>query len=330
MMKIFAKIILISTLLTFPMTLFAQGIPLGGGIGGPSVSLSLSPENPVAYGTVRANIKSFSTDLNQSVVSWYLNGNLSESDQGQTSFSFKVGSVGERTQLDVVVRSSAGEFRTSRSIMPAEVDLIWEADTYTPQWYYGKPLYNEGASLKFTAIPNIVTPSGRKVSPSETIYTWKQGTRVLGSRSGYGRDTLRIQTGPIDERVSISVTAEAGGVKAQGAALVEAVEEELIIYENDPLMGVRNERSVLESFEIIEDEVSFTSFPFFFRSFSPTDASLSYSWRLGNESVPESGNQITFKSAGESGAANVSLRVESTVSFLQGATDSFNLIFGEE
>jgi hypothetical protein len=324
MIKKLIKTYFLLAVLALPFIASAQTLPFAG----PTLAVTLTPNSPGAYRTVTAEAQSYSVDLNQSNINWYVNDQLLASGRGNTSFSFKTGSLGSVTTLTVIANTTGGEIRVDRSLQTAEVDLIWEANTYTPVWYKGKALFTPTAGLTFTAIPSIITSDGTQANPRDVVYTWRQDGRVLGSQSGYGRNVFRISPSMIDESIRISVTAEVEDMKAQSAASVTLSGERVLVYKDDPLLGVLSNNAVSGAFELLEDEVSFRAFPLHFTTNSSSDLSLEYSWQLGNTVIPDANNVVTFKQTGEEGVARISLVVENKTNFLQKAVSAFDIIFG--
>lgn len=324
MIKNLIKTYFLVALLVLPLVASAQTLPFAG----PTLAVTLTPDSPGAYRAVTARAQSYSVDLNQSDINWYVNNQLLASGRGNTSFSFKTGPLGSVTTLTVIANTTEGEIRVDRSLRSAEVDLIWEADTYTPVWYKGKALFTPTARLTFTAIPSIITSGGGRANPRDVVYTWRQNGRVMGSQSGYGRNVLRVYPSMIDEIVSVSVTAETGNIKAQSGASVTLSGERVLVYENDPLLGVLSNNALSGVFELSEDEVSFRAFPLHFTTESSSDFSLEYSWQLGSAVISDANSMVTFKQTGEQGIARVSLTVENNTNILQKAVSAFDIIFG--
>ena len=127
MYKIILKTIIFLGLM-FPATTFA-GV----------VDVTLSPDIPGPNQTISAGLSGVLVDLDQSDMYWYLDDEIQKHGLGEKSFSFTSGDVDERTVLDVIIMIPDGRrIDLQKIIAPMEVDLLWEADTYTPPFYRGK------------------------------------------------------------------------------------------------------------------------------------------------------------------------------------------------
>ena len=59
-----------------------------------------------------------------------------------TTFTFTAGSLGKTQKVTVNgVENDGTSITQSISVMPASIDLIWQAHSYTPPFYKGKALF---------------------------------------------------------------------------------------------------------------------------------------------------------------------------------------------
>lgn len=221
--------------------------------------------------------------------------------------------------------SFAQGFTATQKVLPSGVDILWEADVYTPPFYKGKGLATRQSTIRFVAIPEATFGA-----PQDLHYTWRLGTRVLGNESGINRQTLvleqdiisRIHTVIVEVRDSTGDSA----ILAAASVNVPQFQPQLVLYENNPLLGVLfgNE---LESSALLEEEITVEAYPFFFSS--PKDnGDLIYTWAVNDGSSEEqSGSRITLRRGEESGRATVSLVVQNSQRILQSASAFFSLDF---
>ncbi|MDP6388186.1 MAG: hypothetical protein QGG63_02850, partial [Candidatus Pacebacteria bacterium] len=258
------KFFIVSFFLLF-VSLFAHAqIPSSGEI----ISFEVSPENPRPGDVVTVSIKSFSVDLDRAdSIIWLVNDEIISRGVGIKQMHFQAGKLGSRSVIDVVARgTSLGTVSESITIRPTEVDLIWEAKTYTPPFYKGKALPSSSAEITVTAIPQFVTSNGNKLKSSELIFTWKKGRKVLGNDSGRGKDTLKI-TGPkIFRSTLIQVKVESLGrtLAGKGFAQVFAVAPRIVFYENDIILGMKYGNAIGRNFTLTNEEITVTAHPYFF------------------------------------------------------------------
>ncbi len=222
----------------------------------------------------------------------------------------------------------------SITIAPTEVDLLWEAKTYTPPFYSGKALPSSDAEITITAIPQFVTSNGNKLKSSELIFTWKRDGKVLGKDSGRGRDTIEI-TGPRifnSTLIQVKVSSLGGTLHGKGFAQIFTVQPKIIFYKNDIILGMRYEKGIKDTLTLSEEEVNITAHPYFFSGNRRVSSDFDYNWNVDGSSVPSSPDDessIVLRQIGEGeGSAVVTLSIQSIDKILQVARESFSVIFG--
>ena len=109
--------------------------------------ITVIPKFPKANTDVYIEIKNYSIDLNNSNITWRVNGVVKSQGKGVTTFSTKTGKNGELITVTASIRDERGISLTETiRLRPAEIDLVWESDGYTPPFYRGKAAYTEGAN----------------------------------------------------------------------------------------------------------------------------------------------------------------------------------------
>lgn len=326
------KIFIISFSLFF-VSLFAHAqIPGLGEV----ISFDVTPENPRPGQVVTIDIESFSVDLDRAdSIVWLINNEVVSRGAGVKQMQFEAGQLGSKSVIDAVVRgTNMGTISESITIRPTEVDLLWEADTYTPPFYSGKALPSSDAEITVTAIPQFITSNGNKLKPSELIFTWKEDGKVLGRSSGRGKDTLKI-TGPRifnSTLIQAEVASLGGTLQGKGFAQIFAVSPKIVFYENDSILGMRYESAIKDNFILSEKEIKITAHPYFFSGDRRVRSDFDYNWTVNGSSVsssPDDRSSIVLRQVGEGeGSAAVALSIQSIDKILQIARESFSVIFG--
>jgi hypothetical protein len=171
-----------------------------------NVLVDVSPENPEPNQQVTFQVTSFLSDLDRSTITWLVNGKRASSGTGIRSFTTTMGNVGTKIVVTVVVVTPDGTTVTKTiPLTSANVDLIWEADSYTPPFYQGKALLSQYETVKVVAVPHLGKDSST-LSPTNLIYTWEKDGRVIGNLSGYGKNTLIIDSSLTLKASTINVT----------------------------------------------------------------------------------------------------------------------------
>lgn len=297
----------------------AQSLP---GFGG-NITLTVTPEFPRAHEEVTVSARGFSVDLDRAEISWLLNGKLEKKAVGGTTFSFRTGALGTTSSLTVVVKGSQGSFNETISIRPAEVDVLWEAFTYTPPFYKGKSMLSSSGTITATAMPSLVAASGKTLDSAALVYSWEQDGKNLISQSGFGKQSVTIAGPPLfqESLVSVEVSSLDKSIRARETIVLAPVEPKVVFYEKHPLKGVLYARALENTFSLLKEEFILRAEPFFFSKNALKDSVSGFSWLVNNADVlPQKENELTLRHEGEeSGSSRVELTVKNEKKFLQAA-----------
>jgi hypothetical protein len=297
------------------------GLPLGLE---EQISVKVLPKIPSPGEGVSIFVESFSTDLNKAYFTWRINGVTELEGNGETEFLFIAPESGESLTVSMVAQKEGGGLiQRNWTFSPADVDIIYEADTYTPPFYKGKPLFTSESSLRLIAIPTFVE-NGIKKDPSQLVYNW----------SVYGKMVYETQGGLVHRalNVEVEVTAPNSNMKAENSIPITYKNPELVIYENNPVLGTVFENAVRGNFLLNRPEVEFQAVPLFFSTTRKDQADVEYRWRMNGKNIPSGSltSFITFRNdTGEAGKAIISLDAEHFNNILQLAQSAVDLTFEE-
>lgn len=308
--------------LTLPLFTFAQT---------PSVvdpiELTLTPQSPAPSSRVDVRADSFITDLNKATISWSIDGKQIKSSIGGTTFSFTAPANGKKSILAVTVRTSEGrDIRKTLTIAPADVSLTWESTGIIPVLYKGKSLAAYQTIVKVVAMPELYQ-NGVRLNPENVVYTWKRGATVLGSASGYGKQTLTIEGGVIPEPVVVSVTAQSrdGQVTGSASLSIDFTDPEIVFYKEDPLYGILFNKALTGQESLTHNEVKIVAMPYFFNTPG------SYRWSVNNLENPNLLDQssIVLRNNGKGGTSLIGLEIRAARNILQSARNNFTVYFNK-
>ncbi len=295
------------------------------------LNIKLDPKFPSANESVTASTEIYITDMNRAKVSWYVDGILKSEGIGEKEFSFRTKDFGEATNLTIQISSSdIGQISKTFKIIPAELDLIWEADTFTPPFYKGKALNSHQGIIKIVALPNFIKSNGVKIDPKELIYTWKKDWKISANNSGYGKNSFSFIGPELFREKVISVEAETidGTIKSKNNILIENYLPEIIFYEDDPLLGILTNKN-LKYFPIFNnksEEIKITAYPFFFSLYNEED--VQYDWFINNDPAYSFKNKITIRrEEGITRTFPITLKIKDLKKLMLFTEDSFNLNF---
>jgi hypothetical protein len=298
-----------------------------------SITVEFNPVAPKANSQVNAVASSYNIDLNSANISWFVGGKKQVSGIGLTSFSFFSGDIGKTTTISMIVTTKDGQnIQKTFNIMPAEVDLIWETDGYTPPFYQGKSLFSHEGKLKFVAIPHILSANGKEIPASQLSYKWTKNGTVLGDFSGYGKNTYimlgSIISIPIDMQVEVTNTS--GDIIAKAETTVTPTDPKIVFYKRDPLYGIQLQNSIKTNEIMTDKEIDVLAEPLYFSTNDVSLGNLQYNWKINNQDISNNAlkNERIFRSTSNiSGTSNIFLSINNISKILQTADESFSLKF---
>ncbi len=295
------------------------------------VELTITPDNPGPEEQVVATLNAYGVDINTLELSWILNGENVQSGKGLRIYSFKSGKLGSKNTLEVIGQKNGQIFSKRIIFSPAKVDILYEANSYTPPFYKGKPRLPFQGSLKLVAIPNILDASGKKVPDSKIIFKWKDGNQYLNNLSGYGKNNIAYKSDN-DLPKTIEITVEASypdnGAFASKTVSIEPIESKVVFYEEDPEYGLLTNKALEGSFTFDKEEAVISAMPVFFGVNNKNLSTLKYKWVLSDKSIENSDSAIILRNtSGKNGQANLSLQLSNDLDYFQSANNSLKIIF---
>lgn len=294
------------------------------------LAIKINPIYPTSNEKVTATIISNITDINRADIFWYVDDKLKASGNGLFEFEFETKNIGEVITIDVVLKTYEG-FRVDKrlTINPAEIDILWEAETYTPPFYKGKALLTPKAKLKLVVMPNFTTPTGRALPANKLIYTWGEGVEILRRDSGYGKNVLYTEA-PImfwEKNISVNVSSFDNSLRGYKKINLNVTLPEVVLYEDKPIEGVWYGEAIGRDFEILKQELVIKAEPFFFDESDRKNGDLIYDWKMEGKPVVGENDKITFKQQGGEGSTRIDLNLKNIAKRFQYAAKSFVLDF---
>ena len=291
-----------------------------GGFGA-DLTLSISPPYPSPNAAVHMEARSNSVDLDTLDVSWYKDGEKIGGGAGIKEIDVVAGALGSEVAIEVVAREDGFAVASAQArIVPTEVDLLFESDSYVPPFYKGRAMPSAGTLLRLEAIPRFKRADGSFVAANDIIFTWKRGVSVISSASGRGKATAVLESPGLFGADLISVEARTPDGKFYGVAgtRIAATEPRLLLYKDHPLFGVMYQQALAVQSFVPETEMSFAAVPYFAEATEANDARLIYAWRInGNEVAndPVRPSEITINAERSSGNALIELALSHATNF---------------
>jgi hypothetical protein len=292
------------------------------------VSIDVLPKIPRPGEDFTISIESFSTDLNKAAITWTVNGVTELRGTGLVTFNGKAPSNGNTLNIVVtMVKNTGGTLTESIKISPAEVELIYEAQTYTHPFYRGKSLYTNESNVRIVAFPRFVIPGG-EISPENLVYTWKVDRKVMQSQSGFGKSILDYKGSLIARPLKVEVTVESLtlGLIAKNSITLQTSKPGILLYEKNPVYGTLFGLNLNnKEFNFNRTEIDVVAEPFFFSTERDGKTNLEYEWTLNGNSTFNllNENSMLFRKTPESsGVSKISVSTKHISNILQSSKSS--------
>lgn len=295
-----------------------------------AVIIHATPATPSAGETVHFTVEGPVYDLPKDVITWTINGKSAGSGTGLTKIDANVNAKGDPITVTVNVMDSLwGAASNALTLIPLQLDILYDAPTYVPPFYRGRALPSAGGIVRLQAIARFIQ-NGKLISNSSIRYTWSRNGTVLGNISGLGKSDVNIDTSTLYGANTISVKAVAGDESLSANASVTIADSSpvLALYEDHPLFGVTYFNGLSSNISA-GSEMTVAAIPYFATVASLNDPSLEYDWLLNNVAVTSSStkrNEITIDA--DHDTARVHLEVTSTRNFFMSAASDWKFSFG--
>jgi hypothetical protein len=298
-----------------------------------SISFFLTTGDTIPNAPISISATSYNFDLDGSFIVWKVDGKTFKQGTGEKKIEVMLGDAGSKTKVTIDASLLSGQtYHKEITIIPATVDLLWQAYTYTPAWYKGKPLPSSTSPVKIVAVPYFKKDGDALIPASDLIYSWKLNYKNLQSQSGYGKKALSIMMPQLgyESRVELEVSTKDKTIIRKGVVKLSAGETETLLYKNHPTKGVEYSSALYKTIIMEEDTLGLKVEPFFFALRDL--GSIVYNWSTNNKKIEgtEKLNNITFtKTADQRGMSTVSVETKNVRDFLQTAKADFLIDFNE-
>lgn len=300
-------------------------------------TIKIFPEAPQPGQELRATVEGFATNLGRANITWVVEGRTVADGPNIRSIPLTMGGTGTSISVKAYILNETGRvFIAERTLRPTTVDLVWEANTYTPPFFKGKALQSANSLIRLTAFPVFVDSSGYTLDPGQLVYTWIQGTRTMPKISGKGQRTVTITNtevlGALD--ITVRVTSPDGSFVGIGKAKIPVAQPEVIFYEDHPLLGVRYDHALGKEAVLAGTEESVVAEPYYFSGYQKGSDVLKYSWLVNGVANTglgaDSSSAVVLKGSADGGKslARIDLRVRHKTLFMQSARQTLSVTSG--
>ncbi len=296
------------------------------------LTIEIGPSFPESFTPLSLNVRSISLDLSRARISWFVNNSLVLEGEGETRASATTGALGTKTTITVEAEGEDGEFLSAtRTIQPAEVDLVWESNSYAHPFYRGKRLASSGSSVFVEAIPQLVNASGAHIPNRDIVFTWRRNDAVVTAVSGRGKSSATFQGPELfgTDTVTVEAASTDSVMIAASTILIQSTEPFLSLYEDHPLFGILFHRAIPDESSFADSEVTLFATPYFAGVLSADDSRLSYAWRVNRAVIApdkDHPSHITLSADGSDGVARVELSVSHATDYVMNAQGLWRLV----
>lgn len=297
-----------------------------GAFGTPTLDITLDPAFPSPGETVTASIDDYSGGLYGAKISWTYGGALIPNTENQRSVEINAGDPGSTQTIQATLQLPQGTSQVvSRAISPVYLDVIFEPQTRTPDWYVGRALPSLGSQVNATALLSGKT----NYDSNNVVYTWRVEQKVLEGGPIRGGNRVSFAT-PQGSGATVKVTAAdlQGNTIASRVIRMQSVVPELFFYEKHSLYGQQH-IPVTSSLTLIGNALTVQAEPYFLdvRFYNQPDIAQ---WEINSRKTDNGTSnpyEITLTRSGASGQTIINFHVRSLREVLQGAEEQIAVKF---
>ena len=293
--------------------------------------LELSPMYPRPGQLVTVKLKQYVSDPKFLLVTWKLNGQILLQGYEETSITFTAGPVGSLVVLEADIKDLEGRTATAKKTFRiSDVAFVWEARSYTPPFYQGRPRLSYGSPAALVVTPTVYSMDGRLYNKDELSYVWMVGMQQ--ETSGVGKNTVVVApNSPFSNfSVTVQIFDPTGEKRMVYDISIPQSPAKLLFYEDDPLLGILYRSAITNSYNLTKEELKLVAEPLYMSVENRLDPSLSYSWNVNNTSYNFPGSVVLRPEGELSGTTNVSLTIINTKSILERVQQRISVLYSTD
>lgn len=298
-----------------------------------SIQIDVSPAHPEPGQSLYLEARSSAYTLSETTLAWTVDGAPLREGKGETSIRLAAGPIGSETDVVVRVTATDGTMAYGQAvIIPAEVDLLYDADSYVPPFFRGRALPSEGTMVRLEAVPHLFF-RGTEVAQKDLTYTWYRNGGRIANVSGRGRYAVSIPAPVLfsTDTVSVEVTSDDGLLSGGASVRIPSADPVLDLYEDNPLFGVMYHRAFPAEGSVPDTQATFTAIPYFADALNLVDKSLQWSWSVNGQSLATDDkrpSELTLDAQNSDGIAQVKLDILNTANYFFRASGAWSITLG--
>lgn len=254
-----------------------------------AVIIHASPATPSPGDTVHFTVEGSVYDFTKDLITWTINGKTVASAVAKSTIDTQVDAKGSPISVTVTVSDAVwGIASNALTLVPQQVDILYDAPTYVPPFYRGRALPSAGGVMHLEALARL-TKGGSPITNSAITYTWSRNGLVLGTLSGLGRSKIIIDAPGLYGADTISVRASAvdDTLSATASIVIKDAAPILALYEDHPLYGVTY-FNALQDLTPASSDITVVAIPYFATITGLNDPAVRFNWLLNDSPVSAS------------------------------------------
>lgn len=325
------RFIVVAIFCLIPISIHAQSF--GGSLESSPFTFSIVPQYPEPYGEALITPRQGTMSLSNATMTASSDGKMLYQGAIQP-VAVKLGKAGSVTAVRITISSGGIPNTETIYLQPQDMSLIVEPVSSAPPLYPGKSLVPLEGNTRIVAVANFKDARGSTLKPSSLSYEWTVDGQLIQNSSGVGKSAILVAS-PLQYRartVSVVVNSSNGSITSGASVSITAQEPTVLVYQNDPLLGIRFNRALSGTYTIGGAEASLYGTTY---SFPTTLGDPSLAWTL-NGARAQTGNTITLRPSGigegsaalsfsGSSSGSVSGSTNLILSFGKAASSLFNL-----
>lgn len=291
------------------------------------------PSNPEPNQEVTIQLASYLVNMDACNIHWAKDSKPASGGIGEKTFSFQTAPLGKTVGVSVAIYCDGQDpWQKSFVFQSNDVDLLAEADSYTPPFYRGGAKVTAGTQVRIIAIPQVFNASGSQVDASTLIYRWSKDGKTMTTSSGYGKNTVVIPAPDVSGQnlVKVEISSLAGDLLATKSILVRQDYPSVLLYENKPLLGIQWQKTAGASLTLPSGEITLVAEPYFFSNSSLANNQTSFNWQMNDKEFTPGNDPRTIllrQLENQSGQAKISVQVQDQIA-RSSAQNSLVINFG--
>ncbi len=295
------------------------------------------PEIPGPNEYVEMKLKSYSFNLNNYYITWFLNGEKKLAGYGKKEFNFTTGPMGSVSKVIANIEVGDKNFKKEFYFAPAVVDFLWEVvDAYTPPFYRGKTIPLKQSKIKVTAIPETY-----EIAPTEAnklVYYWDRNYKKQVKDSGFGKNSITFDADPLlrEERIKVVANDRKERSFAENILHIptEKSEPDILFYRINKKGRVMTNKALNNFPNINGDTVKLSFHPLNMSTTAANFVDIFLKWNINGETKPPQDfgkqDELYITTNGKSGEIETGITIEGIKKLLQKGTKTITLYFTGE